>query len=94
MKMFIEIARISRLKRNVSSDNICLGCKKCDCDAAGMWNCTKIQQCRPDVVLGVNHRVLVEVMENLDACEFYKTRVSMTGCIYDFIGYQVQDYRG
>ncbi|CAH2056951.1 unnamed protein product, partial [Iphiclides podalirius] len=46
--------------------NMCLGCRKCDCDAAGRWNCLDTQRCRADAALKVDHRVLVGVIENLN----------------------------
>ncbi|XP_049880337.1 uncharacterized protein LOC126376830 [Pectinophora gossypiella] len=49
-----------------TKDNICLGCKTCDCDALGRWNCSVAQECRPDLVKPVaDHRTLVMVVENL-----------------------------
>ncbi|XP_068625237.1 GRIP and coiled-coil domain-containing protein-like [Battus philenor] len=50
----------------VDKDNLCLGCITCSCDATGTWNCEQTQRCRAEAALVVDHRVLIQVMENLN----------------------------
>ncbi|KPJ09847.1 hypothetical protein RR48_03451 [Papilio machaon] len=51
---------------NCNKHNLCLGCTRCSCSAAGNWECRRWQQCRQQSPLEVDHHLLVELMEYID----------------------------
>ncbi|KAI5635276.1 hypothetical protein NE865_11968 [Phthorimaea operculella] len=50
-----------------TKENICLGCKTCNCDKSGHWNCTFEATCRPELVSIIADKTVLETaMENLN----------------------------
>ncbi|XP_063629271.1 uncharacterized protein LOC134800701 isoform X2 [Cydia splendana] len=48
-----------------NKDNICLGCKSCDCDESGHWNCSETSKCS-NLHVDIDHRIIKSVAENLN----------------------------
>ncbi|XP_061724081.1 uncharacterized protein LOC133530230 isoform X2 [Cydia pomonella] len=48
-----------------NKENICLGCKSCDCDESGHWNCSETSKCS-NLHLDIDHRIITSVVESLN----------------------------
>ncbi|XP_073962356.1 uncharacterized protein [Choristoneura fumiferana] len=64
MEEYEECVPIISSYTNCDRENICSGCRTCDCTLEGKWNCSLVQRCRP-AKTEIDHRVLVSVMETL-----------------------------